>query len=276
MNNDNEQQDNGNIGENFSDENSPLQAPSPFKEQVPESKQDAQIQNSATKKASAYAMPLAIIIAGAMITGAILYNTPTKTQKDSEQPTVLGAKLYNQISLKLGIDKQAFAECLANREMADNVFADLTDATTSGGTGTPYVIIINEAGQKIAFSGALPYERIKLALDQSISGQITAPVGAEQNIVPVNQDDHVRGDIKAPIALIEFSDFQCPFCSSIHTTLKRLIQEYDGQVKWVYRHFPLSSIHAEAAPAAVASECIARLAGNDAFWQFADVAFSLK
>ena len=86
-------------------------------------------------------------------------------------------------------------------------------------------------------------------------------------------DDHVRGNLDAPIALVEFSDFECPFCARIHPTLERIVDENKG-VKWVFRHFPLSSIHSRALSAAVASECIARLGGNDAFWSFADAAFA--
>jgi protein-disulfide isomerase len=53
-----------------------------------------------------------------------------------------------------------------------------------------------------------------------------------------------------------------------------LVDQYDGEVMWVYRHFPLDSIHPSARPAAEASECVAQLAGNDAFWAFADAIFS--
>jgi protein-disulfide isomerase len=88
------------------------------------------------------------------------------------------------------------------------------------------------------------------------------------NIRLPEKGEHVRGNPNAPITIIEFSDFQCPFCERIHPTLDRILNEYDGQVKWIYRHFPLASIHPEATKSAVASECIAELAGNDAFWEF--------
>lgn len=87
-----------------------------------------------------------------------------------------------------------------------------------------------------------------------------------------DETDHVRGNPNASIAIVEFSDFECPFCSRIHPTLDRIVEENDD-VKWVFRHFPLSTIHSQALSAAVASECIANLSGNDAFWSFADAAF---
>lgn len=85
--------------------------------------------------------------------------------------------------------------------------------------------------------------------------------------------DHVRGNPDAKISIVEFSDFECPFCAQLHPTLQRIVTE-NTDVQWVYRHFPLSTIHSNAERAAVASECIAKLAGNDAFWKFADGVFA--
>jgi protein-disulfide isomerase len=97
---------------------------------------------------------------------------------------------------------------------------------------------------------------------------------AASTIRPVSREDHILGDPNAPVSVVEFSDLECPFCARFHSTMERIVAEYDGQVNWVYRHFPLTSIHAKATEAAVASECIATLAGNDAFWQFASGVFN--
>lgn len=81
-------------------------------------------------------------------------------------------------------------------------------------------------------------------------------------------DDHVRGDLKkAKVVLIEYSDFECPFCNRHHPTMKQIAEEYGDDVAWVYRHFPLTSIHPNAAPAANASECAAE---QGEFWDYAD------
>ena len=87
-----------------------------------------------------------------------------------------------------------------------------------------------------------------------------------------DETDHVRGNPDAPIMIVEFSDLECPFCARIHPTLTRIVEENDD-VKWVFRHFPLSTIHSRALSAAVASECIARLGTNDNFWTFTDEVF---
>ncbi len=84
------------------------------------------------------------------------------------------------------------------------------------------------------------------------------------------KEEHVRGDIDAPITIVEFSDFQCPFCLKFHPTMMQVMQNYQGQVKWVYKHFPLDSKHPQARPAAEASECAAE---QNKFWEFADGLF---
>jgi protein-disulfide isomerase len=89
-----------------------------------------------------------------------------------------------------------------------------------------------------------------------------------QNRLPTNQpsepvkisadDDPIIGDPNAPITIIEFSDFQCPFCARFHVqTLPLLLDQYieQGKVKLVFRDFPIQSIHPNALPASVAAEC---------------------
>jgi len=100
------------------------------------------------------------------------------------------------------------------------------------------------------------------------SGQ---PAQAGEFRIP-DETDHVQGNPDAPITIVEFSDLECPFCARIHPTLKRIVEENED-VRWVFRHFPLSTIHSRALSAAVASECIARLGTNDNFWTFIDEAF---
>ncbi|PIR52121.1 disulfide bond formation protein DsbA [Candidatus Peregrinibacteria bacterium CG10_big_fil_rev_8_21_14_0_10_49_16] len=94
------------------------------------------------------------------------------------------------------------------------------------------------------------------------------PVG---DVPEVTDEDHVRGDRGATISVIEYSDFECPFCQRHHSTMVQLLEQEDD-VNWVYRHFPLQ-FHPNALPAAHASECVSELGGNDAFWQFADLIF---
>jgi len=95
-------------------------------------------------------------------------------------------------------------------------------------------------------------------------------------VKPVDDKDHIRGNKDAEITIVEYSDFECPFCAKFHETMEQLMKDYEstGKVAWVYRHFPLDRIHEYARPAAEASECVAELGGNDAFWNYSKILFT--
>lgn len=121
-------------------------------------------------------------------------------------------------------------------------------------------------------TGALP--SVNNVADSGGSPSVAGTQGGDQvNIKPVDDQDHIRGNADAPVKIVEFSDYECPFCNSVHPTLKQVVEEYNGQVAWVYRQFPLESIHPRARAAAEGSECVAALGGNDAFWAFTDKIF---
>ena len=98
------------------------------------------------------------------------------------------------------------------------------------------------------------------------------PTQAVVNVPKVTDQDHVRGDRKARIALIEYSDLECPFCKKFHPTAQQALDAYKGQLMWVYRHFPLA-FHQNAHKESEASECVAALGGNDAFWKYIDAIY---
>lgn len=100
-------------------------------------------------------------------------------------------------------------------------------------------------------------------------GALFQSAGTVEKLKP---EDHVRGDRSARIILIEYSDLECPFCKQFHPTMKQALDEYKGQVVWVYRHYPLP-FHANAEKETEASECAAELGGNDAFWKYVDAVF---
>ena len=85
-------------------------------------------------------------------------------------------------------------------------------------------------------------------------------------------DDPFMGPPDAPVTLIEFSDFQCPYCRRVQGVLKRLMTAYHGQLKLVFRDFPLRQIHPEAQKAAEAAQC-----ANDQgqFWPYHDLLFAV-
>ncbi len=113
----------------------------------------------------------------------------------------------------------------------------------------------------------------------------TAPVAGtagteetETTFRPVDDTDHIRGNPNAPILLVEYSDYDCPFCKNFDDTMQQIMREYGetGKVAWVYRHMPLEQLHPNASKIAEAAECVAKLGGNAAFWKFSDRVFAEK
>lgn len=95
-----------------------------------------------------------------------------------------------------------------------------------------------------------------------------------EDVRPVSLErDHVYGNPDATVSLIEYSDFECPYCKRFHPTAKELVDSSGGEVNWVYRHFPLSFHNPGAQQQAEASECAAELGGNDGFWAYTDAIY---
>lgn len=105
----------------------------------------------------------------------------------------------------------------------------------------------------------------------------TIPVAAQQantTVDPVTSSDHILGNPNAKVVIVEYSDTECPFCKMFHPTMQRIMSEYgkDGQVAWVYRHFPLP-FHSKAPNEAMATECANKLGGNTKFWEYLSKVF---
>jgi len=117
-----------------------------------------------------------------------------------------------------------------------------------------------------------------VAVNDSQPQPVAQQAGNLDQMAKITGNDHIRGNPDAPVKIVEYSDFECPFCKRFHETMKQVMDEYgkDGQVAWVYRHFPLDQLHpVKARKEAVATECAAELGGNDAFWKYADRFFEL-
>ncbi|MBX3159043.1 MAG: thioredoxin domain-containing protein [Deltaproteobacteria bacterium] len=88
--------------------------------------------------------------------------------------------------------------------------------------------------------------------------------------IPVDERDHLRGSLRAPITLVEFGDFQCPFCGRTYGVLKELEARYARDLRVAFRHFPLTQIHPLAM---IAAETAEAAGAQGKFWEMHDVLF---
>ncbi len=118
------------------------------------------------------------------------------------------------------------------------------------------------------FGGSSKIAGAKLPAAATIPDDVTS---VPADVATIRPTDHIRGDIsKASVAIIEYSDSDCPYCARFHTTMQQVVSDYNGKVAWVYRYFPLISLHPNATTEAVALECVAELGGNTAFNNYLD------
>lgn len=86
----------------------------------------------------------------------------------------------------------------------------------------------------------------------------------------VNINDHAQGNLNGDLVIVEYGDYQCPYCGAAYPVLKELMKEFGSQVKFVFRNFPLSEMHQYAKAAAIAAEA-ANLQGK--FWEMHDAIY---
>ncbi|MBI3109482.1 thioredoxin domain-containing protein [Candidatus Daviesbacteria bacterium] len=183
-------------------------------------------------------------------------------QAKTEADIVANLKTY---AGKLGLDQNKFNSCLDKGDKASLVQSDLDDGSKAGVNGTP-AFFVN--GRLIA--GAVPFSEFQKVFDEELSGSapstVTRQTVAVGNLPPV-------GNANAKITLIEFSDYQCPFCARHFTQAEGQIKkDYidSGKVKFYYRDFPLSQIHPGAQKAAEAARCAE---DQNKYWEYHDLVF---
>jgi len=222
--------------------------------------------NSSKIDISKLFLPGSILLAGVLVAGTILYTNLSQAnlQGGENSPTnVLTGENFKKWAKELKLNTAAFASCYDGNTTKSEIAKDAQDGTAVGVEGTP-TFFIN--GTKMI--GAQPFEVLKAAIDQALAGK-NVPESAQ----PTVDDDPVLGQANAPVTIIEFSDFECPFCRRFwQQTLPEIQKQYidTGKAKLVYRDFPLSSIHPGAEPAAQAANC-ANIQGK--FWEMHDLIF---
>ncbi len=117
--------------------------------------------------------------------------------------------------------------------------------------------------------------QVEKGIESYIEKQMVQQATGGKEAKPVNvsiDDDPMKGDKKAPVTIVEFSDFECPYCARFYKdTYKKLVSEYvnKGKVRFVYRDFPLG-FHNNAKPASIAANCAREQGGDTAYFKYHD------
>jgi protein-disulfide isomerase len=110
---------------------------------------------------------------------------------------------------------------------------------------------------------------LRLAKAGLVAVLVSAPPVAAQNLV--RSDSASRGPVSAPVTVVLFCDFQCQHCASVRGVANSLAETYPNDVRFVYRHFPMSRVHPQATLAAEAAECAS---DQNKFWPMYDSMFA--
>ncbi len=187
---------------------------------------------------------------------------------------------------EISLDEDKFKSCLDSGKMKDRVQKDMAQGAELKVQGTPGFFVNGKF-----FAGAFPFESFKEVIDKELSGASSSnctdystamqeyckdPANLAFNPESQNIDiagAPARGPKNAKVTIVEFSDFECPFCHRAFKTIEQVLSTYPNDVKLVYKQMPLVAIHPHAQKAAEASLC-AQEQGK--FWEYHDKMFNAQ
>jgi protein-disulfide isomerase len=205
-------------------------------------------------------LAVAIVVAAVLIAAALVYLGRQLVTRPDE------ARVIALIEERLG---QRTGDALPEKELSSRIEKGVAAS------------VEKQLGQRKG--GELPEKEFNARVERGIVAFVEKQHRAEQdrpnqlakNVPPPSKNDHVYGNPGAPISLIEYSDFECPYCKRFHDTAKQVADGSNGQVNLIYRHFPLEFHNPGAQKQAEASECAAETSGgNDAFWKYTDAIYA--
>ena len=218
--------------------------------------------------------------------GTASVGTASQVQKESPL-SVLNLKKYAK---ELGLNTEKFNKCLDSGEKKTLVEKDTAYGSSLGVQGTPGFFINGKF-----LGGAFPFSSFKEIIDKELDGtsssictdysaqlqEVCTTTAKDPNRVsfdPVAKEIDVKGMTaegpkNAKVTIVEFSDFECPFCVRAYPTVKQILSEYKNDVRFYYKQFPLNNIHPNAQKAAEASLCAL---DQGKFWEWHDKIFELE
>lgn len=204
----------------------------------------------------------------------------------AQQESPLSVESLKKYAKELKLNTKEFNKCLDSGEKKTLVEKDTAYGQSLGVQGTPGFFI---NGQFLA--GAFPFQFFKEIIDKQIDGTASTECTAYSTDLqqycsdpanlsfnPAAKEVDVKGMVSTgakngKVTIVEFSDFECPYCIRAYPTIRQILSEYKNDVSLYYKHFPLVQIHPNAQKTAEASLC----AGDQGkFWEFHDKVFETQ
>jgi protein-disulfide isomerase len=160
------------------------------------------------------------------------------------------ADLLISLASSLNLDEEDLNACVEEKRYADEIQANIDEANSMGASATPYFFI-----NGMPIPGAQPYELFFYAVGLAEEGMLA---DAFETGEPDVSESFSMGDPDAPVVIIEYTDFQCPYCSRhFEQTFSQIKENFvdEGLVYYIFKDFPLTNIHPQAVKAAEAARC---------------------
>lgn len=274
------------------------------KKKSPSKKSSDTIEILLPENFTAYLTPIAIVVGAIIISFTIILSfrrlekigvlgvsdTNTVKPENAQAPSVEEPKEPNydrayEYAKEIGLNRKKIIKCVDEDPYADERASDSKDAEGIGITGTPGFVVgkLSEdgtvTGSKIA--GAYPYTTFEKVIEKYLNDtefDANDPdlEGVEHDITISIDDDPAKGSKDAKVAIVEFSDYECPFCKrhALDTGMK-IEENYveKDKVLWVFRDLPLSFHEPVASTEALIAECAREQGGDDAYFKMHDFIF---
>jgi len=210
-----------------------------------------------------------------------LSNINVKGSK-AEEESPLSEKNLKKMAKDLKLNMKEFEKCYSSEEAKNKVLADKAEAASLNINGTPGFLINGRF-----LGGAFPLSAFQEVIDKELNKTATSncadyspelqqqcadPQSANFRPAPVSVrvgDSPILGNRNAPVVIIEYSDFECPFCARAYSTMKEVMKNYKDKVAFSYKHLPLD-FHKNAQTSAIASVCADQ---QGKFWEYHDKIF---
>ncbi len=189
-------------------------------------------------------------------------------------------KAFEDYAKEIKVDVKKVTACVSGGSKKEQINKDLEEGTGYGVTGTPGFFVNGKF-----LGGAFPVNLFKEIIDKELAGTgsndakkysaelAQAAEGGYFKAEPVQVavgNAQTKGSADAKVVIVEYSDFQCPYCSRAEPTVEQLLKDYEGKIRFAYKEYPLTQIH----PNAMAASEFALCAGDQGkYWEAHDLLF---